>query len=60
MRNLHLYGCWWFCNNPSIIAEMTAMRLEMMGTYANVLYQHNILDVVLLLHKYFVSLVLHQ
>jgi len=31
-RNLHLYGCWWFCNNPSIIDEMTRMRLEMLGT----------------------------
>jgi hypothetical protein len=31
-RNLHLYGCWWFCNNPSIIQEMTSMRIEMLGT----------------------------
>ena len=31
-RNLHLYGCWWFCNNPSIIEEITTMRLEMLGT----------------------------
>ncbi len=31
-RNLHLFGCWWFCNNPSIIAEMTAMRIELLGT----------------------------
>mmetsp|Transcript_6656 Transcript_6656/g.19163 ORF Transcript_6656/g.19163 Transcript_6656/m.19163 type:complete len:480 (-) Transcript_6656:389-1828(-) len=31
-RNLHLYGCWWFCNNPSIIREMTTMRIEMLGT----------------------------
>jgi hypothetical protein len=30
--NLHLYGCWWFCNNPSIIQEMTAQRLEILGT----------------------------
>ena len=22
-RNLHLYGCWWYCNNPSIIREVT-------------------------------------
>ena len=29
--NLHVYGCWWFCNNPSIIRELTAMRLEMLG-----------------------------
>ncbi|OEU18027.1 hypothetical protein FRACYDRAFT_184859 [Fragilariopsis cylindrus CCMP1102] len=31
-RNLHLYGCWWFCNNPSIIKEITSMRIEMLGT----------------------------
>ncbi len=31
-RNLHLYGCWWFCNNPSIIRETTTMRIEMLGT----------------------------
>ena len=30
--NLHLYGCWWYCNNPSIIRELTSMRLEMLGT----------------------------
>ncbi len=31
-QNLHLFGCWWFCNNPSIIEEMTRMRLELLGT----------------------------
>ena len=31
-RNLHIYGCWWYCNNPSIISEMTRMRLELLGT----------------------------
>jgi hypothetical protein len=31
-RNLHIYGCWWFCNNPSMIREITQMRLEMLGT----------------------------
>ena len=30
--NLHLYGCWWFCNNPSIIEEMTRQRVELLGT----------------------------
>jgi len=30
--NLHVYGCWWFCNNPSIIDQTTRMRLEMLGT----------------------------
>jgi len=27
-RNLHVFGCWWFLNNPSIIEEMTRMLLE--------------------------------
>ena len=31
-RNLHIYGCWWYCNNPSIIADITKMRLELLGT----------------------------
>ncbi len=31
-RNLHIYGCWWYCNNPSIISEMTKMRMEILGT----------------------------
>ena len=30
-RNLHVFGCWWFLNNPSLIEEMTRMRLEMLG-----------------------------
>ncbi len=30
--NLHVYGCWWFCNQPSIIESTTRMRLEMLGT----------------------------
>ena len=29
--NLHLFGCWWFCNTPSIIEELTRMRLELLG-----------------------------
>jgi hypothetical protein len=29
--HLHVEGCWWFCNNPSIIEEMTQMRLELLG-----------------------------
>ena len=29
--NLHLFGCWWFLNNPSIITEMTHQRLELLG-----------------------------
>ena len=30
-RNLHPFGCWWFLNNPSLIGEMTRMRLELLG-----------------------------
>jgi hypothetical protein len=29
--NLGLFGCWWFLNNPSIVAEITAERLELLG-----------------------------
>ncbi|MDA7618313.1 MAG: glucuronate isomerase [Verrucomicrobiota bacterium] len=31
-RNLHIFGCWWFTNVPSMIQEMTRMRLELLGT----------------------------
>ncbi len=31
-RNLHLFGCWWFNNNPSIVEEVTRERMEMLGT----------------------------
>lgn len=31
-RNLMVFGCWWFMNNPEIINEMTRMRMEMLGT----------------------------
>jgi hypothetical protein len=31
-RNLFLFGCWWFLNNPSLIEEMTKMRMELLGT----------------------------
>ena len=30
-RNLHIFGCWWFLNNPSIIETVTRMRLELIG-----------------------------
>ncbi len=30
--NVMLFGCWWFMNNPSIIREITAERLELLGT----------------------------
>jgi hypothetical protein len=29
--NIVPFGCWWFLNNPSLIAEITAMRLETLG-----------------------------
>ncbi len=30
-RNLHVFGCWWFVNNPSIIGEITRERIELLG-----------------------------
>lgn len=30
-RNLMVFGCWWFLNNPSLIDEITRMRLELLG-----------------------------
>lgn len=30
-RNLFLFGCWWFLNNPSLIEEITRMRMELLG-----------------------------
>ncbi len=30
-RNIVPFGCWWFLNNPSLLREITAMRLEMLG-----------------------------
>lgn len=30
-RNLLIFGCWWFLNNPSIVEEMTRMRMELLG-----------------------------
>ncbi len=30
-KNLTIFGCWWFLNNPSIIREMTAERIETLG-----------------------------
>ena len=30
-RNLHIFGCWWFTNVPSIVDEMTRMRIELLG-----------------------------
>lgn len=30
-RNLHVFGCWWFTNIPTLIEEITRMRLELLG-----------------------------
>ncbi|MFP4500992.1 MAG: glucuronate isomerase [Candidatus Hydrogenedentota bacterium] len=38
-RNLLLFGCWWFLNNPSLIGEMTRMRIELLGT--SIIPQHS-------------------
>jgi hypothetical protein len=29
--NLLPFGCWWFLNNPSLILELTRMRVELLG-----------------------------
>jgi hypothetical protein len=31
-NNLMPFGCWWFLNNPSIVAEITSERIELLGT----------------------------
>ena len=31
-RNAMVFGCWWFLNNPSLIDEITRMRVELLGT----------------------------
>jgi hypothetical protein len=31
-RNLMVFGCWWFLNDPIFIDEMTRMRIELLGT----------------------------
>ena len=30
--NLMVFGCWWFLNNPSLIDEITRIRVELLGT----------------------------
>jgi len=30
-KNLMIFGCWWFLNNPSIIEEITRERFELLG-----------------------------
>jgi hypothetical protein len=31
-RNLTIFGCWWYLNTPSLVREITRMRLELLGT----------------------------
>ncbi len=38
-RNLMIFGCWWFLNIPSLIEEMTRLRLELLGT--GFVFQHS-------------------
>lgn len=38
-RNMLVFGCWWFLNNPSLIEEITRMRLELLG--GSVIPQHS-------------------
>jgi len=38
-RNLMVFGCWWFLNNPSLIEEITTMRFELLGS--TVIPQHS-------------------
>jgi hypothetical protein len=30
-KNLMIFGCWWFLNNPSLVKEITRMRIELLG-----------------------------
>ena len=30
--NLFVFGCWWYVNVPSLIEEITRMRVELLGT----------------------------
>lgn len=38
-RNLLVFGCWWFLNNPGLIEEMTRMRIELLGP--SIMPQHS-------------------
>ncbi|WP_028306995.1 glucuronate isomerase [Desulfitibacter alkalitolerans] len=38
-RNLMVFGCWWFTNIPSIVEEITKMRIELLG--ASFIPQHS-------------------
>jgi len=39
LRNLMPFGCWWFLNNPSIVEDVSAERLELLG--ATFIPQHS-------------------
>jgi hypothetical protein len=30
--SVYFSGCWWYCFTPSIVREITHMRIEMLGT----------------------------
>jgi hypothetical protein len=30
-HNLHIFGCWWFLNTPSLTEEITRLRMELLG-----------------------------
>ena len=38
-KNLMIFGCWWFMNNPSVIEEITRERIELLGL--SVIPQHS-------------------
>ncbi len=38
-RNLLVFGCWWYLNNPSLIEEITKMRFELLGS--SIIPQHS-------------------
>ncbi len=38
-KNLMIFGCWWFMNNPSIIEEITRERIELLGL--SIIPQHS-------------------
>jgi hypothetical protein len=53
-RNLHVFGCWWFTNVPTLVEEMTRMRLELIGL--SVTLQHSdarVLDQVVYKWRHF-------
>lgn len=31
-RNVMVFGCWWFMNTPTLVAETMRMRCELLGT----------------------------